>query len=169
MQECPAVSARDFIHLSQSDCANQHAITLEEGKIGSCHQCRAAEHFEYAMTGLVSQKPGEHGAGLRINVQRAPRSSSRSSVARCRFSKGASSGYKAPAFAPPRVTSPFLANTTSPEGVPRLSFPGPGGTSSATTSPRSVTKTLSPDRTSRTYSLKRFFNSRRPTLFMIRM
>src|SRR5436853_7804025 len=41
--------------------------------------------------------------------------------------------------------------------------------SSATTSPRSVTSTASPDRTSRTYSLNRFFKSRRPTLFIFTM
>lgn len=44
--------------------------------------------------------------------------------------------------------------------------PGPGGVSSATTSPRSVTSTPSPARTWRRYSLSRFFSSRTPTVFM---
>src|SRR6185437_13901433 len=45
-------------------------------------------------------------------------------------------------------------------GNPSLASILPGGTSSATTSPRSVTSTGSPERTSRTNSLSRFFNSR---------
>src|SRR2546430_6122845 len=60
-----------------------------------------------------------------------------------------------------------LASAISPEGTPLSSSPCPGGRSSATTSPRSVTSTPSPDRTSRTYSLKRFFSSRSPTLLTI--
>ena len=62
-----------------------------------------------------------------------------------------------------------LASAINADGRPSSSGRWPGGTSSATTSPRSVTNTASPDRTSRRYWLKRFFSSRIPTLFIATM
>jgi hypothetical protein len=169
IQEPPAISGCGFIHLSKSDRANQYTITFNEYKIGGGHHCRATQHIPHAISGLLSEKPSKYGTRLCVNVQCAPRSSSRSSVPRCRFIRAVSFGYNPAVFGAPRVSSPLLANTTTADGAPRLSTPGPGGTSSATTSPRSVTKTPSPERTRRTYSLKRFFNSRSPTVFIPRM
>ena len=166
IQEPPAVSGCGFIDLSKSGCANQYTITFNECKIGGGHHCRATEHIPHTIYRLLSEKPSKYGTGLCVNVQCAPRSSSSSSVPRCRFIRGASFGYNPAVFGAPRVSSPLRANTPSPESAPRLSVPWPGGTSSATTSPRSVTKTPSPERTRRTYSLKRFFNSRSPTVFI---
>jgi hypothetical protein len=164
-----AICRRGLIDLSSRDGPDQYSITLDEDEVGCQHEFRATEHLSDAAARWFPEQPRQHRAGLSINVQRVPRSSSRSTAARCRFRRGERFGYEVPSFEVPSVSCPLLAKAMSPDGTPRSSARCPGGTSSATTSPRSVTNTASPDRTSRMYSLKRFFSSRRPTLFIITM
>src|SRR3974390_1346379 len=169
IQVRPAVGGRSFIDFSERNRTDQHAITLYEYEIGGQYKLGTTEHFADAAAGRFPEQPRQHRAGLRIDVHRVPRSSSRSTAARCRFRIGESFGYNVASFDAPSVSCPLLASAISPEGTPLSSSPCPGGRSSATTSPRSVTSTPSPDRTSRTYSLRRFFSSRSPTLFIISM
>src|SRR5215469_11043853 len=166
IQMRPAISRFGFIDVSKHNRTDQHAITLNQRQIGGRHQLRTAEYLADAWSVLLSKQPCQHRARLRVDVHRPPRSSSRSEAARRRLRSGESFGYRAASFDAPSVNCPLLASATSAEGRLGSSTRGPGGSSSATTSPRSVTSTPSPDRTSRTYSLRRFFSSRRPTLFM---
>src|SRR3989442_6309683 len=155
-----------FIDLSEHDSTDQPAIALDERQIGGRHQLRPTEYLAYALAIRFSQQPCQYRAGFRVDVHTPPRSSSRSAAARRRLRSGESFGYTAASFGAPSVSCPRLASATSSEDTLPASTRCPGGINSATTSPRSVTSTPSPDRTSRMYSLKRFFNSRRPTLFI---
>ena len=72
-----------LIDLSERDGTNQHAIALDERQIGSHHQFGAAEHFPHRPAFLFAEQPRQHRARFRVDSQRAPRSSSSSSNARC--------------------------------------------------------------------------------------
>ena len=76
-----AIRYRGFIDFFQRDGANQHAIALDESKVGGHYQLGAAEHLAHGAARFFPEQPRQHGAGLRINVHRVPRSSWRSSVA----------------------------------------------------------------------------------------
>jgi hypothetical protein len=65
----------------------------------------------------------------------------------------------------PRLAGASISNPAGTDG----SAACPGGVSSATTSPRPVTRTPSPARTRRMYSLNRFLSSRTPTVFIEQM
>ena len=75
-------------------------------------------------------------------------------------------GYRSPPPGAPIDTRLRRARAISPGGTDVSVVPWPGAASSATTWPRSVTRTASPLRTCRMYSLKRFLSSRTPTVFM---
>ena len=169
MEVRPATRSRGFVDLSKCDRMNKYAIRFDQHEVGREHEFRAPERLPDAAASHFTEQPRQDSARFSINVQWVPRSSSRSRVVRCRFSSRERFGYSVGSFGAPRVSCPLLASPMRPDGRPRSSGRCPGGTSSATTSPRSVTNTVSPDRTSRMYSLRRFFNSRSPTLFIATM
>jgi len=54
--------------------ADQHAITLNQRKIGGHHQFGVLKHLTHRVTSFLSEQPRYYRAGLRINVHRALRS-----------------------------------------------------------------------------------------------
>ena len=155
-------------HFSQDGGAPQDPVALDQCQIRGDDGVRAREDLSHVGTGDFVQEPRQNGTGLGIDAHRDPRSSSRSSDAvSFRRRRRGKRGYSARSPGAPSVASPRLARTASAAGTSASSPRCPGGASSATTSPRSVTKTRSPARTSLRYSLRRFFSSRTPTLFTL--
>ena len=136
-------------HFSQDGCAPQDPVALDQCQIRGDDRVRAREDLSNVRTGYFVQEPRQNGTGLGIDAHRDPRSSSRSSDAvSFRRPRRSKRGYSARSPGAPRVASPRLARTASAAGTSASSPRCPGGASSATTSPRSVTKTRSPARTS---------------------
>jgi hypothetical protein len=148
--------------------AQQHSIAFDQRQVRGDNDLSGAEQLPNRSRRRLIQEPREDGTRLGIEIHRGPRSSSSNCAAlRRRLRRGSgNAGYKFGSPAVPKVTSPRLASSCNPAGTEGFVCPCPGGNNSATTSPRSVTSTLSPKRTLRRYSLSRFFNSRTPTDFM---
>jgi hypothetical protein len=164
---CAPIRCFSLRQLTKRGGPQQHAIALDEGQVGRDNGLGGRHQPANAGACRFVEEPRQDGAGLGVQGHLAPRSSSSSCAAvavRLRF-RG-SAGYRLASPRSPSVARPRLARTRSAGGRSASAVPRPGGASSATTSPRSVTSTLSPERTWRMYSLSRFFNSRMPTVFM---
>lgn len=111
------------------------------------------------------KEPRQDGAGFCVENQRSPRSQSMNSCDVPAGVRMGRSGYRSGVFGPPSRALPCRANSMSPGGAQSAPF-WDGAASCATTLPRSVTRIVSPRPTRRTYSLRRFFNSRMPTVVM---
>jgi len=62
----PAIRCGGFIDFFQRDGANQHAIALDESKIGGHDQLGAAEHLTHGAARFFPEQPRQDGAGLGI-------------------------------------------------------------------------------------------------------
>jgi hypothetical protein len=150
---------------SHGNAANQGTVTLREGEIGRGDEIGVLERRPGSAALWLAQEPGEGGTGLRIEDRRSPRSSS---MSRCAVPRGATRrrrAYRARPLAMRGRRMPRRSRSARASSRRRPVRAG-GATSSATTTPRSVTWTCSPCRTSRTYSLSRFLSSRKPTCRM---
>jgi hypothetical protein len=169
-RRCQVCASIRRIRLSQfTKCgrSNDYAITLDKGQIRGDDNLRSGKRSTHNWRRVFIQEPTEDCARFGVQVHRWPRSSSRSSAALRRPRRArVSATYKLASPGEPRVTRPLLASPSRAAGTDASASPRPGGESSAITSPRSVTSTLSPERTWRRYSLNRFFSSRMPTVFM---
>lgn len=52
-----SIGGRGFLDFSERDGANQHAIALDEGKIGGHHQFGMAEHRAHGAAGFFPEQP----------------------------------------------------------------------------------------------------------------
>ena len=149
---------------------SRYSVTLDQREIRSDDQVRGRKRLPHSKPSCLIEQPCEHCTRLGVETHRLPRSSSRSCAAvRFRRRLRGRGGYVPSSPGWPSETRPRRANATRPAGTEVSTDLRPGDVSSATTSPRSVTRTLSPDRTSRRYSLSRFFSSRTPTVFTFSM
>jgi len=162
-----AVCSLRLRQFAQMDRSDQYSIALNESQIGCNDNLCIGQQLTNNRGGLFIQEPRENGARLRIQVHRGPRSSSSNCAAlrRPRRERGIAL-YSKSSPGLPSVASPRFANASRADGTPESTAPCLGGENSATTSPRSVTRTLSPRRTSRRYSLSRFLSSLTPTVFI---
>ncbi len=174
MCQCEAAAARYARRSAASTSVSSPRVTARMNTRSHSIRVRseatmnsaAANDLRTVWCGAFVEKPGHDGAGLGVQVHLEPRSSSRSCAALCL--PGCLRGnalYRPASPGEPSVARPRLAKARSPAGTDASICPCPGGENSATTSPRSVTSTLSPARTSRRYSLRRFLSSRMPTVF----
>jgi hypothetical protein len=159
-----------FGEFTERSGAQKDAIAFDKGQVRGDDEVRVAEQSTNLGSRILVQKPGQHGAGFRVHAHREPRSSSRSRTALILPRRRRGSGsYRLASPGEPSVTRPRFASASRPAGTDASATVSPGGENSATTSPRSVTSRLSPERTSRRYSLSRFLSSRMPTVFTFRI
>ena len=53
-------------------------IALDERQVGGHHEPRGRQPLAYTVPVVLAEQPGEDRAGLRVEIQRSPRSSSSS-------------------------------------------------------------------------------------------
>ncbi len=152
----------------QRQRTQQHSVAFNECQVRGERDFSGAQESPNLRRSRLVQEPCKNGARLGIEIHRGPRSSSSNCAALCRGSRRerGNAGYTSALTEVPNVARPRFTSARNPAGTDVSVCPCPGGNSSATTSPRSVTSTLSPKRTRRRYSLSRFFRSRTPTVII---
>ena len=142
-------------------------VALNQGQVGSQNELCRREPLPGIVAAPVVEQPSQNGARFGVQVQRSPRSSSSRRRAVPGGKGEGREGYRSERLGAPSRTFPTRARRSN-SGYAAVWKALEGWRSSATGSPRSVTRIASPRRTMRRYSLRRFFSSRTPTETMVK-
>src|SRR6266446_4522036 len=150
LRQCrPNVGRARLDEIVEHDRPTNRPMALDESEARARDLRRGAKHFKDLLAPRLVEKPAQNGTGLRVNGQDSARSAS-SSVWLGRARVAPVLRYARGSCGSPRTSRPREASGSRDRSNSR-GMSVDARRSSATTFPRSVTSTTSPEATSRRY------------------